>query len=70
MTQKCVAPARTKECEHCKRPDGVVNWVPGHIFVGWGHGWQPCQFCGGSCIQPEENVCETTQATCALDIQR
>lgn len=36
------------ECERCKRPEGAVNHVRGHIFVGWGHGWQPCSACGGS----------------------
>ena len=35
-------------CPHCLRPEGAVNHVPGHIFVGWGHGWQPCPHCGGS----------------------
>lgn len=29
-------------CETCARPEGAVNHVPGHIFVGWGMGWQPC----------------------------
>lgn len=24
------------------------NHPTGCIFVGWGHGWQPCQSCGGS----------------------
>ncbi len=35
-------------CETCKRPEDAVNHVPGHIFVGWGMGWQPCPTCGGS----------------------
>jgi hypothetical protein len=36
------------ECPTCKRPEGAVNHVPGHIFVGWGQGWQPCPKCAGS----------------------
>lgn len=36
------------ECPHCKRPEDAVNHVPGHIFVGWGRGWQPCVYCEGS----------------------
>jgi hypothetical protein len=36
------------ECPACKRPADAVNHVPGHIFVGWGHGWQPCSKCAGS----------------------
>jgi hypothetical protein len=35
-------------CEHCKRPEDAVNHVPGHVFVGWGRGWQPCPHCGGT----------------------
>jgi len=39
------------ECPSCKRPEepeAAVNHVAGHVFVGWGHGWQPCSKCGGS----------------------
>jgi hypothetical protein len=26
----------------------AANHPTGCIFVGWGHGWQPCSACGGS----------------------
>lgn len=35
-------------CPHCAPAPDQVNHVVGHIFVGWGHGWQPCVHCGGS----------------------
>lgn len=35
-------------CETCKKLDGEVNHPTGMIYVGWGHGWQPCPVCGGS----------------------
>jgi len=42
------------DCQVCKRPDdGRVNHVHGHIFVGWGMGWQPCSACGGSGQAPD-----------------
>ncbi len=31
-------------CPHCVQPEHYLNKVPGHIFVGWGHGWQPCLY--------------------------
>lgn len=37
-----------EDCPTCKPPEGSVNHVPGHVFVGWGCGWQPCPRCGGS----------------------
>lgn len=40
-------------CEHCVKPEGAINHVPGHVFVGWGHGWQPCVYCGGSMKGPD-----------------
>lgn len=42
-------------CPHCKRPDNpaITNWVTGHVFVGWGIGWQRCRFCGGSALHPK-----------------
>jgi hypothetical protein len=46
--------ASAVECPSCKRPDGALNHVHGHIFVGWGHGWQPCPKCGGSGIEEGE----------------
>lgn len=36
------------ECTSCRAPEGAVNHVPGHVFVGWGRGWQPCPVCGGT----------------------
>jgi hypothetical protein len=36
------------QCPACKRPPDAVNHVPGHVFVGWGCGWQPCPRCGGT----------------------
>jgi len=36
------------ECPDCKQSNGAVNHVVGHIFVGWGHGWQPCIHCNGT----------------------
>lgn len=35
-------------CPHCAPAPNAVNHVIGHIFVGWGHGWQPCIHCKGS----------------------
>ena len=40
-------------CETCRRPEGAANHVPGHVFVGWGQGWQPCPDCGGTSIKPQ-----------------
>lgn len=31
------------------------NHPAGCIFVGWGHGWQPCSACGGSGLSPMGN---------------
>ncbi len=42
-----------KECLTCRRPESAVNHVAGHIFVGYGIGWQPCLDCGGSCRVPK-----------------
>lgn len=39
-------------CESCLRPAGVKNHVPGHVFVGWGQGWQVCPVCKGSMVKP------------------
>lgn len=36
------------ECEKCKKGPDEVNHPIGMIFVGWGHGWQPCPHCGGA----------------------
>lgn len=35
-------------CPHCTPTEEPINHVTGCIFVGWGHGWQACQYCGGS----------------------
>lgn len=53
----------TKTCESCKRPEGRVNHVPGHVFVGWGCGWQVCPCCGGSTVLPsDEKTCAPRRA--------
>ncbi len=41
-------------CESCKRPEDAVNHVPGHVFVGWGCGWQLCPKCLGSQLMPTD----------------
>jgi len=39
---------RDAKCE-CSIPfEGQTNVVPGSIFVGWGHSWQPCSTCKGT----------------------
>jgi pyruvate/2-oxoacid:ferredoxin oxidoreductase beta subunit len=35
-------------CDGCEKLPGELNHPYGMIFVGWGHGWQWCQSCGGS----------------------
>jgi hypothetical protein len=35
-------------CASCTPKYEVANHVMGHRFVGMGHGWQPCIYCGGS----------------------
>ena len=57
-------------CSNCKPSDAVAlcascrpratdqNHPPGMIFVGWGHGWQACQSCGGSGLE------ETKESEC------
>lgn len=35
-------------CAVCAPDSEEVNHPVGMIFVGWGHGWQTCQECGGS----------------------
>jgi len=35
---------------------GAANHPTGMIFVGWGHGWQPCSSCGGSGLSPMGNT--------------
>lgn len=43
-------------CDNCiKKPD-EKNHPPGMMFIGWGHGWQPCLSCGGSALQPALHV--------------
>lgn len=41
-----------EQCKSCEKKDGEVNHPHGMIFVGWGHGWQPCPMCGGSGKKP------------------
>ena len=43
---------KTDLCPHCAERDGESNHPTGMIFVGWGHGWQPCVHCGGSTLLP------------------
>jgi hypothetical protein len=38
-------------CQECRPRATDRNHPPGMIFVGWGHGWQPCQRCGGSGLE-------------------
>ena len=40
----------TEQCPHCVKEEGEVNHPDGMIFVGWGHGWQPCIHCKGSAL--------------------
>lgn len=42
-------------CEQCTLRYLGGNQPTGCIFVGWGHGWQPCQACGGSGLSPLGN---------------
>jgi len=37
-----------ERCPKCIKLPDEINHPPGMIFVGWGHGWQPCLECGGS----------------------
>lgn len=39
-------------CLSCARPEDAANHVPGHVFVGWGQGWQLCPACEGSTRAP------------------
>lgn len=39
-------------CLRCLPPKGYINHVPGHTFVGWGLGWQPCIHCRGTGVAP------------------
>ena len=50
-------------CKECKPADDAVNHVQGHVFVGWGHGWQPCHACKGSGFDPEIGVVDHEGAT-------
>ena len=56
-----------EDCPHCRRPEDAVNHVPGHIFVGWGHGWQPCPHCGGT-TKNRKPVCSTCNDTHQMTI--
>lgn len=42
-------------CEGCRPRATDRNHPPGMIFVGWGHGWQPCQRCGGSGLERDRH---------------
>ncbi|MES2342295.1 MAG: hypothetical protein V4597_11500 [Pseudomonadota bacterium] len=41
-----------ERCLGCIKLPDEKNHPPGMIFVGWGHGWQPCTKCGGSGWRP------------------
>jgi hypothetical protein len=43
-------------CTSCTLQYLGGNQPTGCIFVGWGHGWQPCQQCGGSGLSPMGNA--------------
>lgn len=51
-------------CHGCRPRASDRNHPPGMIFVGWGHGWQPCTHCGGSALREGsgENRHEKTAA--------
>lgn len=60
----CIETKPSDECPHCKPTPEAVNWVPGHIFVGWGQGWQPCMHCHGSQRLPiEANACQPSKGS-------
>jgi hypothetical protein len=42
-------------CPSCTLQYLGGNQPTGCIFVGWGHGWQPCSACGGSGLSPMGN---------------
>jgi len=42
-------------CEGCRPRATDRNHPPGMIFVGWGHGWQPCKRCGGSGLERDRH---------------
>lgn len=50
-------------CERCTLQYLGGNHPTGCIFVGWGHGWQPCQSCGGSGLSPLGNSLEADATT-------
>lgn len=51
------APPGRKLCSgRCWLQPGEVNHPAGMIFVGWGHGWQPCARCGGEGLEPINEV--------------
>lgn len=43
----------TTTCPVCARPPDAKNHVTGHMFVGWGHGWQPCSRCDTTTLVPD-----------------
>lgn len=47
--------ATVVRCDGCLPAPDAVNHVSGHIFVGWGLGWQPCLKCHGAGIVDPEN---------------
>lgn len=51
-------------CKACTlRYVDAANHPSGCIFVGMGHGWQPCQECGGSGLSPLGQKLRTQRAS-------
>lgn len=47
----CKPTSAVELCPSCRPRATDRNHPSGMIFVGWGHGWQPCQICGGSALR-------------------
>lgn len=47
-------------CQTCAPTPDEVNHPPGMIFVGYGHGWQTCPRCNGTCYEITTTVEEDT----------
>ena len=48
---KCKPDGAAELCQSCRPRATDRNHPPGMIFVGGGHGWQPCQRCEGSGLE-------------------
>ena len=60
--------AEAVACPKCEKKPHEVNHPPGMMFVGWGHGWQPCPDCSGSGSVPDGRAerAEFVRVQCAL----